>query len=149
MATNYPKAEFTGIDISPIQPSQVKPGNFTFIQANLFDGLPFPNDSFDFVFQRFLVGAIHKDKWPFVVNELTRVLKPGGYLEVKNARILSLICYLGTNICSLINQLVESDSFPENLGPNSTKLANACMNFFFIYFFFLIFIIAFMYYIDI
>src|SRR6266542_3569371 len=82
MATNYPCAEFTGIDISPIQPSQIKPEYFTFIQANLFDGLPFTDNSFDFVFQRFLVGAIPKDKWSFVINELTRVLKPGGYLEV-------------------------------------------------------------------
>ena len=84
MATNYPCAEFTGIDISPIQPSQIKPKNFTFIQGNIFEGLPFADDSFDFVFQRLLVGAIPKDKWPFVIRELIRVLKPGGYLEVKN-----------------------------------------------------------------
>ena len=82
MADSYPHAKFTGIDISPIQPLQVKPKNFTFIQANLLNGLPFADDSFDFVFQRLLVGAIPKDKWPFVIKELTRVLKPGGYLEV-------------------------------------------------------------------
>jgi len=84
MATTYPKAKFTGVDISPIQPSQVKPDNFTFVQANILDGLPFPDDSFDFVFQRLLVASIPKDKWPFVMKELTRILKPGGYLEVKN-----------------------------------------------------------------
>ena len=82
MATNYPNAVITGIDISPIQPSQIKPKNFIFIQGNIFDGLPFADDSFDFVFQRLMVGAIPKDKWPFVIKELTRVLKPGGYLEV-------------------------------------------------------------------
>jgi len=82
MATSYPHVEIIGIDISPIQPSQIKPENFTFIQANFFDGLPFADDSFDFVFQRLMVGAIPKDKWPLVINELTRVLKPGGYLEV-------------------------------------------------------------------
>ncbi len=90
MATNYPRAEFTGIDISPIQPSQIKPENFTFIQANLLDGLPFEDNSFDFVFQRLLVSSIPRDKWPFVVGELTRVLKPGGYLEVKKLEFLSL-----------------------------------------------------------
>ena len=52
-------------------------------QFNLLDGLPFEDDSFDFVFQRLLVGAIPKNKWPFIINELTRVLKPDGYLEVK------------------------------------------------------------------
>jgi len=82
MATSYPHVEIIGIDISPIQPLQVKPENFTFIQANFFERLPFADDTFDFVFQRLMVGAITKDKWPFVINELTRVLKPGGYLEV-------------------------------------------------------------------
>ncbi len=84
MVTDYPHAEIIGIDMSPIQPLQVKPENFIFIQGNIFDGLPFADDSFDFVFQRLLVGAIPKDKWPFVIRELIRVLKPGGYLEVKN-----------------------------------------------------------------
>ena len=87
MATNYPHVEFTGIDISPIQPIQVKPNNFNFIKADLREGLPFPDDTFDFVFQRMLLSSITKEKWPSVVNELTRVLKPGGYLEVKNAEI--------------------------------------------------------------
>ncbi|CAG8499111.1 6244_t:CDS:2 [Diversispora eburnea] len=30
----------------------------------------------------FLFSAIPKDSWPNVINELTRVLKPGGYLEL-------------------------------------------------------------------
>jgi len=58
MATNYPHSEFTGMDISPIHPSQVEPKNFTFIQANLLDGLSFADDSFVFVFQRLLIGSI-------------------------------------------------------------------------------------------
>ena len=87
MATNFHHAEFTGIDISPIQPLQVKPNNFNFIKADLLEGLPFPDDTFDFVFQRLMVGSIPKNKWPSIMSELTRVLKPGGYLEVKNAEI--------------------------------------------------------------
>ncbi len=83
MASNYPNAKFIGVDISPIQPLQVKPDNFTFIKANLLDGLPFADGTFDFIFQRFLAGAIPKEKWSYVMNELTRILKPGGYLEVK------------------------------------------------------------------
>ena len=91
MATDYPRAKFTGIDISPIQPSQIKPDNFTFVQANIFDGLPFEDDTFDFVFQRLLVASIPKDKWPLIINELTRVLKPGGYLEVNNDEIFRFV----------------------------------------------------------
>ena len=87
IATSYPNSKVTGLDISPIQPSGIKPENFTFIQANLFDGLPFKDNTFDFVFQRFMAGCIAKEQWPSVMNDLIRVLKPGGYLEVKNLGI--------------------------------------------------------------
>jgi len=135
MATTYPNAKFTGIDISPIQPSQIKPENFTFFQANLLDGLPFADDSFDFVFQRFLIASITKDKWPVVINELTRILKPGGYLEVKYIGVYvffkSAIYVLP--IRSVFNQLVEVNISHQNIGPTSTRIVNACMKpFFFI-----------------
>src|SRR4051812_16422099 len=82
MASDYPNTQITGLDISPIQPSEIRPQNVDFIIANLLNGLPFENDTFDYVFQRFLFGALPKDSWPDVINELTRVVKPGGYLEV-------------------------------------------------------------------
>jgi hypothetical protein len=34
-----------------------------------------------------MAGAIDKEQWPSVMNELIRILKPGGYLEVKNLGI--------------------------------------------------------------
>ncbi|GBB92054.1 hypothetical protein RclHR1_01960004 [Rhizophagus clarus] len=102
IASSFPRSKVTGIDISPIQPSGIKPKNFTFIQANLLDGLPFKDNTFDFIFQRFLIASIAVDQWPTVMNELIRILKPGGYLE-----------------------LMEFDLRPENLGPVSTRFAEA------------------------
>ncbi|CAG8632726.1 4623_t:CDS:2 [Funneliformis mosseae] len=84
VATIYPNAKIIGVDISPVQPSGIKPKNFTFFQADITDGLPFADETFDFVFQRFLVGSIPKEKWFSVIKELTRMLKPGGYLELKS-----------------------------------------------------------------
>ena len=54
-------------------------------------------------------------------------------------------------ICSLFNQLVEINLESENLGPISTKLANASMNFIIIIIIIIItvIIIVFMFYIDI
>src|ERR1044072_5725850 len=138
MATNYPHAKFTSIDISPIQPSRIKPENYTFIQANIFDGLPFEDDTFDFVFQHHWICSALKDKWPYVIRELTRVLKPDGYLEVKkeNAGIFrfmySLIQYVIQEliICSLFNKLVEMRIFSENPGPTSIKFENPRMKLF-------------------
>ncbi|CAI2182741.1 7052_t:CDS:2 [Funneliformis geosporum] len=102
IATTYPKAKITGVDISPVQPSIIKPKNVTFIQADILEGLSFADETFDFVFQRFLTGSIPKDKWLSVIKELTRMLKPGGYLE-----------------------LVEFNVLSERLGPTSLKIANA------------------------
>ncbi|CAG8447952.1 4188_t:CDS:2 [Dentiscutata erythropus] len=78
----YPLVEFVGLDISPLQSTQIKPKNFTFIKANVLEGIPFEDNYFDFVFQRFLLGGYKKEKWPSAINELVRVLKPGGFLEL-------------------------------------------------------------------
>ncbi|KAF0387511.1 S-adenosyl-L-methionine-dependent methyltransferase [Gigaspora margarita] len=82
MATTYPSTNIVGLDISPLQPTQIKPKNFTFVKANILEGLPFEDNTFDFVFQRYLVTGYPKEKWPYVINELVRVLKPGGFLEL-------------------------------------------------------------------
>ncbi|CAI2185370.1 17066_t:CDS:2, partial [Funneliformis geosporum] len=83
MAYEYPSAVFVGVDISPIFPSELKkPENATFLQ-NMLDGLPFEDDTFDFVYQRFLASAISEEQWKDeVIYELYRVTKPGGWVEL-------------------------------------------------------------------
>ncbi|CAG8760834.1 23171_t:CDS:2, partial [Gigaspora margarita] len=78
----YPLSQVIGLDISSYQPTQIKPRNFEFIRANAQEGLPFDNNTFDFVFQRFLFIGYTIEKWSYVINEIVRVLKPGGYLEL-------------------------------------------------------------------
>ncbi|CAG8547593.1 24942_t:CDS:2 [Gigaspora rosea] len=78
----YPSTNIVGLDISPHQPTHIKPKNFSFVKANVLEGLPFDDNTFDFVFQRYLVSGYPKEKWPYVMNELVRVLKPGGFLEL-------------------------------------------------------------------
>ncbi|CAG8678872.1 7247_t:CDS:2, partial [Cetraspora pellucida] len=82
IATTYPFVEVIGLDMSPHQPSYIKPKNFTFIKANVLEGLPFEDNTFDFVFQRCMIFGYPNEEWPNVMNELVRVLKPGGYLEL-------------------------------------------------------------------
>ncbi|RIA87701.1 S-adenosyl-L-methionine-dependent methyltransferase [Glomus cerebriforme] len=82
LATEFSLASFTGVDISPVIPLTIKPKNVNFIQGNILDGLPFEDNTFDFVHQRLLVGAFPLNKWQDVTNELVRILKPGGYLEL-------------------------------------------------------------------
>ncbi|CAG8518743.1 19939_t:CDS:2 [Racocetra fulgida] len=79
MSCDFPSAIFVGLDISPIfPPEQKKPPNATFLQANLLDGLPFPDGTFDFVYQRFMASALEESQWrDDVIAELVRVVKPG------------------------------------------------------------------------
>ncbi|ORZ11904.1 hypothetical protein BCR42DRAFT_332456 [Absidia repens] len=44
-------------------------------------GLPFENDTFEFVMQRLSTPAYSSNQWKCVVGELVRVTRPGGYLQ--------------------------------------------------------------------
>ncbi|KAI8621703.1 S-adenosyl-L-methionine-dependent methyltransferase [Chytriomyces sp. MP71] len=57
--------------------------------GNVLEGLPYEDDTFDYVHQRFLVSAIPKDKWPAVVAELIRVTKSGGWIELVEADVVA------------------------------------------------------------
>lgn len=49
----YPDVDYTGLDLVDFQ-QKIKSANVTFKQANILEGLPFPNETFDFVHMRCL-----------------------------------------------------------------------------------------------
>ncbi|CAG8472896.1 11377_t:CDS:2 [Paraglomus occultum] len=81
-ALDYPKSVFVGVDIIPIF-SEDRPPNTVFLKCNVLDGLPFPDNTFDFVRQTYLIISMDWQSWKEkVVKELIRVTKPGGYIEI-------------------------------------------------------------------
>ncbi|KAI9358270.1 hypothetical protein DFJ73DRAFT_757983 [Zopfochytrium polystomum] len=58
------------------------PQNVSLVEADVVAGLPFPDSTFDFTFQRSLLSTVRADRWPAVVRELKRVTKPGGWIEL-------------------------------------------------------------------
>lgn len=96
MAALFPQATVVGLDITPPPADEeaeaggveVRPPNYQFAPGNVLEGLPFPDASFDFVHMRLLVLALPHDRWPFVVNELVRVTRPGGWIESVEATTL-------------------------------------------------------------
>lgn len=82
MASEYPNAHFTGVDIARLYPLEIKPENVSFSQANVLVGLPFPDDTFDFIHMSFMLFAFTLKNWEIAINELVRVCKPGGYVEL-------------------------------------------------------------------
>ncbi|CAG8678256.1 7516_t:CDS:2, partial [Paraglomus occultum] len=47
MALEYPASVFVGIDIAPLFPENYPP-NMAFLKCDILDGLPFPDNTFDF-----------------------------------------------------------------------------------------------------
>lgn len=82
MAMAYPASSFFGTDIADVFAFPNAPANCTFQVADTLKGLPFPDNTFDFVFQRFHELCFRKKEWPIVLEELKRVTKPGGWIEL-------------------------------------------------------------------
>ncbi|GBB92126.1 hypothetical protein RclHR1_01970008 [Rhizophagus clarus] len=85
LASKYENSLFYGIDNNSIYPSEIKPGNLNFIKADMFDRFPFPDNEFDFVHQG-LTSFINPDQLNFIISEMIRVTKPGGYIELLELR---------------------------------------------------------------
>ncbi|GHO76981.1 hypothetical protein KSD_47520 [Ktedonobacter sp. SOSP1-85] len=88
MAQPFPGAQVVGFDIEPHTPvSHVieMPSNCLFVQGNILQGLPFSDHDFDFTHQRLMVAALPARAWPYVVSELVRVTRPGGWIELVEA----------------------------------------------------------------
>jgi SAM-dependent methyltransferase len=86
MALDFPLAQTVGLDIEPPRLGALAmPLNLSFVPGNVLEHLPFADRSFDFVHQRLLVAAIPTIQWPVVVAELTRVTRPGGWIELIEA----------------------------------------------------------------
>ncbi|KAG0075491.1 hypothetical protein BGZ90_009845 [Linnemannia elongata] len=99
IANEFPDATVTGVDLSAVFPSAIIPGNCRFLQHNILEPFPFPDNHFDFVYQRLLISGLTPEGWVKVVKELERITKPGGWIE-----------------------LVEVDSHGCNNGPNTNKI---------------------------
>ena len=66
------------------------PPNCHFRIANASEGLPFPDDTFDYVAQHDAIFTYTEDEWHKAVNELVRVTKPGGWIQLGKKRKIKL-----------------------------------------------------------
>jgi SAM-dependent methyltransferase len=71
-------SEVVGTDISPTQPSWVPP-NLRFLIENCEEGWDWPEDHFDFIHMRHMVGAI--SNWRKLYQEVFTHLRPGGWFQ--------------------------------------------------------------------
>ncbi|HEY7848859.1 MAG TPA: methyltransferase domain-containing protein [Ktedonobacterales bacterium] len=92
MATLFPQTNVVGFDLTPPPvesgATRTRPDNFAFIQGNMLEGLPFPDNSFDFVHQRLVIVALPTSQWVRQAQELLRVTRPGGWVELVEGDLL-------------------------------------------------------------
>jgi ubiquinone/menaquinone biosynthesis C-methylase UbiE len=82
MSALFPQAHVLGVDVALSSLPRPLPSTCLFVQANVLEGLPFPDGQFTYTHQRLLVAAIPALQWPGVVHELVRVTRPGGWIEL-------------------------------------------------------------------
>ncbi|GBB96171.1 hypothetical protein RclHR1_00270017 [Rhizophagus clarus] len=81
LATVNKSPKYYGIDLFPIYPSEIKPDNVEFRQGDVLKGLPYSDNTFDYVHQGNMLSVFTFEEWHSVIQELIRVCKPGGYIE--------------------------------------------------------------------
>ncbi|KAL0956355.1 hypothetical protein HGRIS_002505 [Hohenbuehelia grisea] len=87
-ARQWKECEFVGLDVVPLYPNlhQIGLSDFasriTWLQANFLEGLPFPNEEFDYVHIKRIARGVPEDKWDALLEEISRVMKPGAAFEM-------------------------------------------------------------------
>ncbi|KAG1229613.1 hypothetical protein G6F68_006529 [Rhizopus microsporus] len=85
MVQEYPNCTYHGCDIDDITNKNISVKQLTFTKGNVIEGLPYEDNTFDFVHMRFFVAALREEnEWPTALGEVIRVTKPGGMIQVSD-----------------------------------------------------------------
>ncbi|CAI2163988.1 17653_t:CDS:2 [Funneliformis geosporum] len=114
-ATNYQSSHFLGIDICTVFPSEV----------NVLNGLPFEDNSFDYVHQGNMVEVYTIDQWNFIISELIRVCKPGGYIEFTEPELAPKTGPILKRFYDALIELSESRNVRIRMYKNLIKILNS------------------------
>lgn len=88
VAQEFPRATVIGLNSTLPDPIKALgaglddiPLNVRFVEADLAQPLPFPDETFDFVNIRLLYQVLPAEGWLPLLREAWRVVKPGGWVE--------------------------------------------------------------------
>ncbi|CAG8443444.1 11291_t:CDS:2 [Dentiscutata erythropus] len=81
---DFPNSTFVGIDIqsSGFPSANERPQNTGFLEHNLLRGIPFPDETFDYVHMSSMWMALTKQQYINAIHELVRVTKYNGWIEI-------------------------------------------------------------------
>ncbi|GBC08500.1 hypothetical protein RclHR1_08170008 [Rhizophagus clarus] len=104
MANEFPDVNVYGIDLVDF-PSKIKPYNCKFFLGNVIFGLPWVDNTFDYIWSRCLFTEIKSKHWLPLLLEMYRVLKPNGIIEFQGG-----------------------DGYALSAGPLLEKVQTSCLN---------------------
>jgi len=82
VAEKYPDSKVIGIDISPHMKPDETPENLWLQVDDLNQPFNFRSNQFDLVHSRLMAGGIDRERWPTYIQDMVKVLKPGGWLQM-------------------------------------------------------------------
>jgi hypothetical protein len=143
MAAEFPECKFLGIDIVPLQPTTILPKNCSFEFVNVLEGsyrayrpsspvnhplvigIPKPDNLFDYIHQRFLIGAIPTNKWKQHIQECARVCASDGWVEIvePSSQIMG-----GGPACQQFNTWLAEGSKRRGIDGNMVKCLDELMH---------------------
>ncbi|KAI0693970.1 hypothetical protein BC835DRAFT_1415601 [Cytidiella melzeri] len=132
---------FVGLDIVPLHPdlhqlgSSQLAGRVTWVQANFLERLPFQDEEFDLIYARRIARGIPEDKWDPLLEEVYRVLKPGGTFELVDEELFfpgrpvhdcteALLDLAVSPPLSFNGSMAESHSSSDSLSPPTPMSVN-------------------------
>ena len=130
MAQEFPSTLVVGLDIKNPTMYLEQPPNALFQTGDVLKGLPFADQSFDYVHQRLLCTAIPAQSWYFVIRELARVTRLNGWLELMEAGDRFLNAGSATmRLCSWWKEAARWRGFDSSLMPHlHTLMIGAGLN---------------------
>ncbi|KAG0789374.1 hypothetical protein G6F57_004256 [Rhizopus arrhizus] len=106
MINDYPNCTYHGCDIADTTNKVLKISQFTYNHGNVVKGLPYEDNTFDFVHMRFFIFALRAEEWPIAIKEAIRVVKPGGMVQFYEGGFECLI--MAVKHISVVNILAAS-----------------------------------------
>ncbi|KAA6414463.1 MAG: S-adenosyl-L-methionine-dependent methyltransferase [Lasallia pustulata] len=82
VAEQHPDCTVIGVDISPHMKPDNAPENFWPQLDDMNKRFTFKPNTFDLVHSRMVVGGINSARWPTYLRDITKALKPGGWLQM-------------------------------------------------------------------
>jgi hypothetical protein len=70
MATDYPEADFYGMDIAEIYPKTIKPANSYFLQDDILTCTQFEDETFDYIFVRHVYACFSVVEWDVSIESV-------------------------------------------------------------------------------